>query len=73
MDFKLDEAQQAVRDMARKFAQSTLAPLRPRDRPEPHLPDAALKELAALGLLGVNVAGDATAAPRRARWPTPPP
>lgn len=56
MEFKLDEAQQAVRDTARKYAQSTLAPLaREIDRSHTY-PTKALKELAALGLLGVNVA-----------------
>ncbi len=55
MDLQLDEAQQAVRDTARKYAQSTLAPLaREVDRSHTY-PTKALKELAALGLLGVNV------------------
>jgi alkylation response protein AidB-like acyl-CoA dehydrogenase len=55
VELQLDEAQQAVRDTARKYAQSTLAPLA-REVDRNHIyPTKALKELAALGLLGVNV------------------
>jgi alkylation response protein AidB-like acyl-CoA dehydrogenase len=55
VDFQLDEAQQAVRDTARKYAQSTLTPIaREIDRSHTY-PTQALQDLAALGLLGVNV------------------
>src|ERR1041385_4008830 len=55
MDFALSASQQAVAETARRFAREVLAPrARQRDLDE-SFPFAELKQLAALGLLGVNV------------------
>lgn len=55
MEFELNEAQVAVRDLARKYAREKLAPkARQRDREE-IFPAEELKEMAGLGLMGVNV------------------
>ena len=53
--FELNEAQALVRDTARGFAQKTLAPLAAQLDRESRFPTAELKELAELGLMGVNV------------------
>jgi alkylation response protein AidB-like acyl-CoA dehydrogenase len=55
MEFAPSAAQEAVREVARRFARERLAPrARDRDRNET-FPAAELRELASLGLLGVNV------------------
>ncbi len=55
MRFHLTDEQQAVRDLARKFAQEKVAPAaRERDRSHRY-PEAELREMGKLGLLGVNV------------------
>ncbi len=55
MDFALTEEQRAVRDVARRIARERIAP-RARDLDRSHTyPSEALRELAELGLLGVNV------------------
>jgi alkylation response protein AidB-like acyl-CoA dehydrogenase len=56
MELELTEVQTAVRDTARKFARERLAPAA-RELDRSHgFPDAALREMGGLGLLGVNVA-----------------
>ena len=55
MDFAPSAAQEAVREVARRFARERLAPLaRDRDRHE-RFPAEEMRELGRLGLLGVNV------------------
>ncbi|PZR09861.1 MAG: acyl-CoA dehydrogenase [Archangium gephyra] len=55
MDFELNETQQQVRDLARKFARDVVAPrARMTDREE-KFPSEVYKQMAELGLLGVNV------------------
>ena len=55
MEFELNEMQAAIRDAARKYAQERLAPgARERDRNE-RFPKEELREMAQLGLMGVNV------------------
>jgi len=55
MDFTPNEIQAAVRDAARRYAQERLAPgARERDRNHA-FPKDELREMAALGLMGVNV------------------
>lgn len=55
MDFEFSEAQQSVRDLARTFARERIAPrARAQDR-EGRFPADLLQEMAALGLMGVNV------------------
>lgn len=55
MDFTSNEIQQAVRDAARRFARERLAPgARERDR-HSIFPVEELREMAELGLMGVNV------------------
>ncbi len=55
MRVELSEEQRAVRDVARRFAQEKVAP-RAREVDRDHLyPEAALREMGKLGLLGVNV------------------
>jgi len=55
MDFSLEPPQLAVQEMARRYAQEELAPrARERDR-NALFPFEELKQLAGLGLLGVNV------------------
>jgi alkylation response protein AidB-like acyl-CoA dehydrogenase len=55
MDFALDETQRMVRDTARDFAQKRLAPIAGRIDAEGSIPPEVLRELADLGLMGVNV------------------
>ena len=55
MDLELNETQTAIRDAARRFAAERLAPgARDRDRGEV-FPREQLRELAGLGLMGVNL------------------
>lgn len=55
MDFKPNELQQAIQEVARKFAEERLAPgARERDREE-RFPKEEIHEMAQLGLMGVNV------------------
>ncbi len=55
MDLELSETQALIRDTARKFARERVAPrARALDREE-HFPSELYKELAELGLLGVNI------------------
>lgn len=55
MDFTPNEIQAAVRDAARRYAQERLAP-GARDRDRNHtFPKTELREMAELGLMGVNV------------------
>src|SRR5215470_7902949 len=53
--FQPNEIQALVRDTARNYAQSTLAPIAGRLDREARFPREQLKELAELGLMGVNV------------------
>jgi len=55
LDFALTDAQRLIRDLARKFAQDRIAPrARQHDREE-RLALELLKEMAELGLMGINV------------------
>ena len=55
MELQLTETQAQIRDVARRFAQEKLAPrARERDR-QSIFPEGELRELGALGLLGINV------------------
>src|SRR2546430_12365977 len=53
--FELTEAQQLVRDTARNYAQKTLAPIAGQLDREGRFPQEQLRELAELGMMGVNV------------------
>jgi alkylation response protein AidB-like acyl-CoA dehydrogenase len=53
--FELTEAQALVRDTARNYAQQKLAPVAARLDREGRFPREQLKELAELGLMGVNI------------------
>jgi hypothetical protein len=55
MDFALDETQRMVRITASEFAQKRLAPIAAKIDAEGSIPPAVFTELAALGLMGVNV------------------
>ncbi|HZN94569.1 MAG TPA: acyl-CoA dehydrogenase family protein, partial [Myxococcales bacterium] len=58
MDLELTQTQRLVRDTARAFARDRIAPrARMHDREE-HFPSELLKEMAGLGLMGVNVPAD---------------
>ena len=58
MNFELNETQKLVRDTARRFATTELRPhAAERDRSEA-FPGEALKKMAELGLMGVNISGD---------------
>lgn len=56
MDFRLNEEQRALRDVARRFAQDRLAPIAPvleaENRP---LPRELVREMADMGFLGINL------------------
>ncbi len=55
MDLTPSDAQQSIRELARSFARDRIAPrARAHDREE-RIPSELLKELASLGLMGVNV------------------
>ena len=58
MDFALSEEQQAIRDMARAFAQEKLAPNAAAWDEDEVFPVDVLKEAAALGLAGIYVRDD---------------
>ena len=58
MDFALSEEQQAIRDMARAFAQEKLAPHAAAWDEDEIFPVEVLKEAAALGLAGIYVRDD---------------
>ena len=53
--FELNETQQAVRDLARDFARRRIAPTAKDNDAHERFPADILKELAELGLMGVNV------------------
>jgi alkylation response protein AidB-like acyl-CoA dehydrogenase len=53
--FELTETQRLVRDTARSYAQTTLAKIAPTLDREARFPAHELRELAELGLMGVNV------------------
>jgi hypothetical protein len=55
MDALLTEDQRLVRDAARDFAQSQLAPNAPKWDREGHLPDEVVRQMADVGLLGMLV------------------
>lgn len=50
MDFALSEEQEAIRDMARRFAVDELAPNAAKWDEEKHFPVDVIKKTAALGL-----------------------
>lgn len=58
MNFELTEEQQLVVKTAREFATSTLAPKAGERDQQSLFPDSELRQLAGLGLLGVNVPED---------------
>jgi alkylation response protein AidB-like acyl-CoA dehydrogenase len=58
IDFTLTEEQRMIRDMVREFAQSRLKPDARRLDETGEFPLAALREMAELGLMGINVSGD---------------
>ena len=55
MDFELTEEQRLIRDTARQFAEQVLAPRAAQRDLDGAFPEAELRELGKLGLLGVNV------------------
>ncbi len=55
MDFQLTQDQQMVRDMARQFAQNEVAPHAAEWDATSHFPEAAIKRMGELGLMGVAV------------------
>src|SRR5436309_14841426 len=55
MFFEPNETQRLVQQAARSYAQKTLAPIAARLDREARFPAAQLRELAELGLMGVNV------------------
>lgn len=55
MDLELTETQQQVRDLARKFARDVVAPRARQTDREEKFPDDVYRQMAELGLLGVNV------------------
>ena len=55
MDFKLNEEQLLVRDMARDYARKELLPVAGRYDQEQHFPREELHQMAELGLMGVNI------------------
>ncbi len=55
MDFELTETQTMIRDTARKFADQSLRPFARERDDKGEFPLAVLKEMADLGLMGVNV------------------
>ncbi|MFH1532459.1 MAG: acyl-CoA dehydrogenase family protein [Pseudomonadota bacterium] len=58
MDFSLTDEQRMIRDMVRTFAQERLKPDARRLDESGDFPLAALREMADLGLMGINVSGD---------------
>jgi alkylation response protein AidB-like acyl-CoA dehydrogenase len=55
MDFELTETQRMVRDTAREFAERVVAPQAAAIDREEQVPPDLLRELARLGLMGVNI------------------
>ena len=55
MDFEPNEEQQAIRDMARAFAQAELAPHAVEWDAKSHFPVPTLRAAAELGLAGIYV------------------
>jgi len=55
VDLELNETQRLVRDTARSFARERIAPRAKMHDREEHFPAELLKEMAGLGLMGVNV------------------
>jgi alkylation response protein AidB-like acyl-CoA dehydrogenase len=55
MDFELTEAERMVRDTARSFATAKLSPIAAAIDRDSEIPAGVLRELASLGLMGVNV------------------
>ena len=55
MDFELSEAQQSIRELARKFARERIAPRAKAHDREEQFPGDLLQEMAQLGLMGINV------------------
>ena len=55
MDLELTETQRLVRDTARSFARERIAPRAKMHDREEHFPAELLREMAGLGLMGVNV------------------
>jgi len=58
MDFELSETQRLVRDTARKFADQSLRPFARERDDKAEFPLEVFKEMAALGLMGVNISGE---------------
>jgi len=58
VDLELTETQRLVRDTARAFARDRIAPRAKMHDREEHFPAELLKEMASLGLMGVNVPAD---------------
>ena len=58
IDFSLTEEQRMIRDMVREFAKDRLKPDARRLDETGEFPLAALREMAELGLMGINVSGD---------------
>src|SRR5260370_37920760 len=58
MNLTPSDVQQSTRELARNFARDRIAPeARPHDREE-RIPPELLKDLASLGLMGINIAPD---------------
>src|SRR3954452_10500009 len=55
MDFSLTEAERDLVDLCREFAQKEIAPRAPRAWEEGRCPTDLLREMGALGLLGILV------------------
>jgi len=55
LDFELSEAQQSIRELARKFARERIAPRAKAHDREEQFPGDLLQEMAQLGLMGINV------------------
>ncbi len=55
MDFELNEQQQMIRDMARKFADERVAPLAEKTDKEHAFPAEIIREMGEMGLMGVAV------------------
>ena len=55
MDFVLNEDQQMIQEMARKFAEEKIAPLAEKIDKEHFFPKEIIDELGELGLMGVAI------------------
>ena len=55
MDFKLNEQQQMIQEMARKFAEDRIAPIAEKTDKEHRFPEEIIKEMGEIGLMGVAV------------------